>query len=121
VINLGGDEIPWDSYWIPVLIVGFTAATVAFVRHEKTFPKPVLLLDLVRSRGMVSHIGLNLFGSIAVVAVSSVSAVWLVNASDISRRSTRFLCTFKQSDWQLRRPPLDGCSIQPSLRRSALC
>jgi hypothetical protein len=66
-----------------MLLAGFTAASIAFVRHEKRFPKPVLPLDLVQSRGMMSHIGLNLFGCIAVVAVSAASALWLVTEVDI--------------------------------------
>jgi hypothetical protein len=70
VINLGGDEIPWTSPWIPGILIGATISAAFFVRHERRFPMPVLPLGLVKTRHMVSQVGLNLFGAMTVFGVS---------------------------------------------------
>ncbi len=70
VFNLGGDEIPWDSILIPVLLVACIVVFLGFLQHERNFALPVLPISLLRGRHMTSQIGLNLFGAMAIFAVS---------------------------------------------------
>jgi hypothetical protein len=74
VINLGGDEIPWTSPWIPGILTGAIISAAVFVRHERKFPMPVLPLGLVKTRHMVSQVGLNLFGAMTVFGVRHLVA-----------------------------------------------
>ncbi|ORY27487.1 major facilitator superfamily domain-containing protein [Naematelia encephala] len=91
IISLGGNQIPWSSPLIPVLLVTCALATTLFLRHERRFPFPVLPTSLVRTRRMVSQVGLNLFGPMTVFAtLYSIpvyfQSVHLVSASIASRR-----------------------------------
>ncbi|WVQ94135.1 hypothetical protein IAU59_001213 [Kwoniella sp. CBS 9459] len=66
VVNLGGDEIPWNSPWVPALLALVVLFCAVFFRHEKNVPLPVLPLKLLANRHMASLVGLNFFGSMAI-------------------------------------------------------
>ncbi|KAK8844787.1 hypothetical protein IAR55_006637 [Kwoniella newhampshirensis] len=91
VINLGGGEIPWSSPVIPLLLVCATLATIVFYRHERNVALPVLPVSLVKSRHMISQVGLNLFGAMTIFGVLYLIPVYfqttlLTSASIASRR-----------------------------------
>ncbi|WVQ84267.1 hypothetical protein IAT38_006419 [Cryptococcus sp. DSM 104549] len=91
VVNLGGDEIPWTSPLIPGLLAVGAIATVVFFRHESKVKLPVLPLGLVKTRHMVSQVGLNLFGAMTIFGVLYLIPVFfqttlLTSASVASRR-----------------------------------
>jgi hypothetical protein len=80
VVNLGGDKIPWSSPFIPALLVTASLSSFIFLRHEQKVPMPVLPMSLVNSRHMLSQVGLNLFGAMAVFGVGEFFCVcsWLI-------------------------------------------
>ncbi|WWC97578.1 hypothetical protein V866_004462 [Kwoniella sp. B9012] len=66
VTNLGGHEIPWKSPLIPIALSGVVISTLAFFRHEKKAPLPVLPLNLLGDRHMTSLVLFNFFASMAI-------------------------------------------------------
>ena len=69
-INLGGDQIPWSSPVIPILLLATIFVASLFFRHESRTPSPVLPLRLVRSRHMAVQVMYNLLAPLVVFGVS---------------------------------------------------
>ncbi|KIR29971.1 hypothetical protein I309_00838 [Cryptococcus deuterogattii LA55] len=91
VINLGGSIIPWSSSANPILFILSIIITLAFFRHEKTVKLPVLPINLVTNRHMVSQVGLNLFGAMTIFGTLYLIPIFfqttlLTSASVASRR-----------------------------------
>ncbi|ODN99121.1 hypothetical protein I350_07276 [Cryptococcus amylolentus CBS 6273] len=69
IINLGGDEIPWTSPLVPTIVISTGIIAFVFFRHEAKASLPVLPIGLIKSRHMVSQVGMNLFGAMVIFGV----------------------------------------------------
>ncbi|KIY67760.1 MFS general substrate transporter [Cylindrobasidium torrendii FP15055 ss-10] len=68
-VNLGGNVLPWSHPLIATFFATTLLIALVFIRHEKSFPLPVLPLTFFHGREMLSHLVSNFFCAMGILSI----------------------------------------------------